>query len=144
MEYCLTQACAAVLSGETTGLIYTHLLKTLLTAECCLNTGNLYPPDRTSDVLNQNPEFDFIIIGAGTAGSALASRLSEIKKWNILLVEEGDNPSLSSRIPGLWRTLLHFEEDHAYLTEQNENYCLGQKTKDVSGQKAKHLVEARL
>ncbi|XP_033221058.1 glucose dehydrogenase [FAD, quinone]-like [Belonocnema kinseyi] len=129
MESCLTQNCAAVSSGTATGLIFTQLFKTLLTAQCALNADDLYPRDRTSDVLKENPEFDFIIIGAGTAGSALASRLSEIKKWKILLVEEGENPSLSSRIPGLWPTLFHSEEDYAYETEPNDNYCLGQKTK---------------
>ena len=139
MQTCLTESCAGISSGATTGSIFIHLIKTLLTAHCALNTENLYPPDRTSEVLTENPEFDFIIIGAGTAGSVLASRLSEIGKWKILLVEEGGNPSINSKIPGLMFSVYGSDEDHAYKTEPNENYCLGTKTKRCHWTKGRAL-----
>lgn len=45
------------------------------------------------------PDYDFIIIGSGSGGSVMANRLSEIKNWNILLLEVGDEENFLSDVP---------------------------------------------
>jgi choline dehydrogenase len=63
--------------------------------------------------------YDFIIVGAGSAGCVLANRLSEDPKVKVLLLEAGPSqiPSeIENRIevPALWPTLLGSEVDWGY------------------------------
>lgn len=69
--------------------------------------------------------YDFIIIGGGSAGAVMASRLSEIAEWNILLIEAGPDESYLSDVPMVFPTLQQSDLDWKFQTERSSNFCLG-------------------
>ncbi|XP_047529741.1 ecdysone oxidase-like [Vanessa atalanta] len=76
-------------------------------------------PERQRHYAGDHETYDFIIIGGGSAGSVVASRLSEIKKWNILLLEAGSEPPIESDIPYLGQYLFQSKYDWQYYTQND-------------------------
>jgi len=65
-----------------------------------LEQNQRFQNQEVSDMIPQyNETFDFIVISAGTAGAAIAARLSEISEVKILLIEAGFHESFFMDIP---------------------------------------------
>ncbi|XP_013103317.2 glucose dehydrogenase [FAD, quinone] [Stomoxys calcitrans] len=71
-------------------------------------------------------EYDFIIVGAGTAGCTLAARLSENPKWKVLLLEAGGPETLFLDIPlAAIEFQLYSKLNWAYRAQSSKSFCLG-------------------
>ncbi|XP_028172920.1 glucose dehydrogenase [FAD, quinone]-like [Ostrinia furnacalis] len=69
--------------------------------------------------------YDFIIVGGGSAGSVLASRLSENPDWTVLLLEAGQDENVLSEVPVVFPILQMSSIDWQFATEPSDSYCLG-------------------
>ncbi|XP_038217473.1 glucose dehydrogenase [FAD, quinone]-like [Zerene cesonia] len=79
------------------------------------------PPDQ----VNLLSEYDFIVVGAGTAGCVIANRLTEIPDWKVLLVEAGVNENFLMDIPILANYLQFTSANWKYKTKPSDKYCAG-------------------
>ncbi|KAK5638305.1 hypothetical protein RI129_012600 [Pyrocoelia pectoralis] len=118
--------CPHSLAGPT-GHIFMTIVNTLITSNCLL--GNYPYPSDYGPQLTDGDEFDFIIVGSGSAGSILANRLSENPSWKVLLLEAGTYPSAATEIPFNFYSHGNTSDDWKYRMEPQETACLGLKTK---------------
>lgn len=137
METCLAANCAAAINSSPAN-IFAHLVQILLAAQCSL-ASDIYPPDRSEEIAASNIEFDFIIVGSGSAGSVVANRLTEVEDWKVLLIEAGDNPSMLSEIPAAFLMQINSPTDYSYDVEPEKFACHGSENKLCKWAKGKAL-----
>lgn len=71
----------------------------------------------------------FIAVGAGSAGSVVASRLSELPCVNVLLLEAGKTAPQQTDIPAIARSFLNTDIDWQYLTTPQRYTAAGHKNR---------------
>ncbi|CAG9104065.1 unnamed protein product [Plutella xylostella] len=71
-------------------------------------------------------EYDFIVVGGGTAGAIVAGRLAENSTLKVLLIEAGGPDPVSSRVPSFYRNFWNNPETDWMYRTVPENYCLAE------------------
>lgn len=76
------------------------------------------------NVSSPRDTFDYVIVGAGSAGCVLANRLSADPSVRVLLLEAGPPDTLDTiRVPALWSGLFGSEVDWDYRLEPQPHYA---------------------
>ncbi|KAK4887504.1 hypothetical protein RN001_003775 [Aquatica leii] len=83
--------------------------------------------------------FDHIVIGAGSAGGIVASRLSEDSFRKVLLLEAGGYETNFTEIPGMMAILFSSEYSWNYYTVPQTTSCLGMVNKQCTYMRGKIL-----
>ncbi len=96
-------------------------------------------PTKIQDTLDG--VYDYIIVGAGSAGCVLANRLSEDEDKSILLLEAGpDDAGFSDiHIPAFASQTIGTEVDWAYKTTPQKHACLSMKSRQCLWPRGKVL-----
>ncbi|KAJ6636426.1 Glucose dehydrogenase [FAD, quinone], partial [Pseudolycoriella hygida] len=115
----LTSQCATQSVGPANQL-FGLLIQTILAAQCNISPPEMWPKDYGPTAIEKGlEEYDFIVVGAGSAGSVVASRLSENENWKVLLLEAGGDPPIESEMPMLCFSLQNTVHDWGYHVERS-------------------------
>ncbi|XP_035890889.1 glucose dehydrogenase [FAD, quinone] isoform X1 [Anopheles stephensi] len=122
MEALMGGQCAAQSVGPANQL-FGLLVQTILAAQCAISPPDMWPKDYGPTALARGlDEYDFVIVGAGSAGSVVANRLSENPDWKVLLLEAGGDPPIESEIPFLQIHLEKSSVDWTYYADSSDGY----------------------
>ncbi|XP_028137553.2 glucose dehydrogenase [FAD, quinone]-like [Diabrotica virgifera virgifera] len=88
-------------------------------------TNNAALVNTSDSTLYDFGTFDFVIVGGGVAGCVLASRLSEISSWKILLIEAGDRGNNMTDMPAMLVYSINSKYNWGYKSTPQSQCCQG-------------------
>ena len=99
------------------------ILPVLISAVAYFNYDLMDPENHPHVTRNLRKEYDFIVVGAGSAGSVVVNRLTENPNWNVLLLEAGGQETEITDVPILSLYLHKSKADWKYRTQPQSSAC---------------------
>lgn len=94
----------------------------LAAAKAMAATGEAAAINQLYNKQNLKSEYDYIIIGSGSAGAVIAGRLAAESDAQILLLEAGETDQVDSvQIPGLWPTNIRSKLDWGHVSDPSKD-----------------------
>ncbi|XP_018801260.1 PREDICTED: glucose dehydrogenase [FAD, quinone] [Bactrocera latifrons] len=108
--------------GGSAFMLFMGLLEVFIRSQCDLED----PCGRATPRFRSEPDYDydFIVIGGGSAGAVAAARLSEVPQWKVLLIEAGGDEPVGTQIPSMVPNFFGSSIDWSYTTEPESSACL--------------------
>lgn len=97
---------------------------------------NRVTPIKTASIQSN---YDYVVIGAGSAGALIANRLSENRNWSVLLLEAGPDEPVEADVPIMVLSLQRTYLDWQFRTEPSDDYCLAMKNHQCNWPRGKAL-----
>ncbi|XP_046662900.1 glucose dehydrogenase [FAD, quinone]-like [Homalodisca vitripennis] len=115
-----------ITTQNDTGAVYIRQLEEAIDAAACRLVDDVTYTDYD---VTDGEEFDFIVVGAGSAGCVVANRLSENPDWRVLLLEAGGDPDVTTEFPAFSGSQFNTDLDWQFFTEPQPSNCLGTRNK---------------
>ncbi|XP_012274584.1 glucose dehydrogenase [FAD, quinone] [Orussus abietinus] len=105
------------------GLGKITFVPTLIAALAYYNYDLMDPENHPRVTKELRKEYDFVVVGGGTAGSIAVNRLTENPRWSVLLLEAGGHETEITDVPILSLYLHKSKLDWKYRSQPQDSAC---------------------
>ncbi|XP_031838197.1 glucose dehydrogenase [FAD, quinone] [Nomia melanderi] len=119
----IVTATTIAIKGATILLGKVAIIPVLIAALAYFNYDLMDPENQPKVTKNLMKEYDFVVIGGGSAGSVVVNRLTENPAWSVLLLEAGGHETEITDVPILSLYLHKSKLDWKYRTQPQDSAC---------------------
>lgn len=99
------------------------IIPALITALAYFNYDLIDPENHPRVTKELKKNYDFVVIGGGSAGNVVVNRLTENPEWNVLLLEAGGHETEITDVPILSLFLHKTKMDWQYRPQPQDTAC---------------------